>query len=555
MFVFNWLLIRAQILKNVFKQNKKAFFLRDVWHSVIILAGLSLIYFFLNAMFRFIGSKGLPPFEFAFVLMSFSLLVFLPLVFYSAIVCSLSFLFQKEELHFYFSMSVNTLSVFTVKFLQTYFHTIWMAFLGFITFLAAVQTYFKITLWIYFTGSVAFLAFLLIPVCLAVILVIIISRFVPFVRERGILTVVGLFVGSILVAAIRVMQPEQLVSAEGKMRLVTFVQNLRKPWMTFLPSEWVTNVLFAQAQNDFTGILLNLLSILISAIICVIVLYVIAGFFYKKSWSKAVVASGADKKKFGWQVLLGMFPSSLRVFIQKDLISFYRDTIEKGSLLILIPLSFVYLYSIHLLRLQIQKATSEQLFSFLFIYIFNFFYSSVVIAGLSGRWVFPSISLEGNNFKLIKGSPTALRDFLKAKFALGFVPLFVLGQILILASSFILRLTPYFILVSALTMTLLCWGITMICLILGIREADFSISAPLDFALSVKGFLCMVWEFIFVGLVIALVGFPTWLFIYGGFSRQFVYSLLASLFIISAAVTALLCACKTSLASLSIREV
>ena len=71
------------------------------------------------------------------------------------------------------------------------------------------------------------------------------------------------------------------------------------------------------------------------------------------------------------------------------------------------------------------------MFSFLSIYLFNFFYAALVISGLSGRWVFPSVSLEGNNFKLIKGSAVSLRDFLKAKFLLGFVPLLFLGEMLI----------------------------------------------------------------------------------------------------------------------------
>lgn len=528
MFIFNWFLIQLKILRNSFQESRKDFLFRDVWHTMIILSGLALLYIFLTSMFRFINAKGLSVLDFAFIFLSFSLLVFLPLVFYSAVVCSLSFLFQKEENYFYFSLPVNRVSVFGVKFLQTYFHTAWMGFLGLVTFLAAVQHYLKTTPLLYITGSLSFFVFLLIPVSLAVILVIIVSRFFPFVQAKGMLIVVGLFVGSLLICAIRMMQPERLLTQEGKMQLVNYAQNLHKPWMTVFPSEWVTSILFAQIQKDAQGIAVNFLSLSVLALVLLIVVYILAGLFYEKIWADAAVVSPLASKKFTWQILLNVFPVSSRVFIRKDLLSFYRDTVEKGSLSMLIPLSFVYFYSVYQLNRQIRGA-AEPMFSFLYIYLFNFFYSSVVISGLSGRWVFPSVSLEGNNFKLIKGSAVSLRDFLKAKFLLGFVPLLFLGEILIAGSLLILGMRFGLIAISGLVMVVLCWGITLICLILGMREADFSIKEPLDFALGYKGFLCLVYEGIYTVIVIFLVGVPTAIFLSKGFSLLFICFLSVSL--------------------------
>jgi ABC-2 type transport system permease protein len=430
-----------------------------------------------------------------------------------------------------------------------------MVFLGLLTFLIAVQSYFQTTFLIYLTGIISFFIFLLIPVCLAVTLVIIISRFFAFMQAKGILVVIGLLVGSILLAAIRVMQPEQIVTVEGKMRLATFVQNLHKPWMTIFPSEWVTNILFAQIQGDLGGIFVNLLSLLILASILVALAYLLASFFYERTWADSVVMSSFAHKKFRWQIILNIFPPSLRGFIQKDLLSFYRDTIEKGSLLILIPLSFVYLYGVYLLNRHIQNAREEQIFSFLYIYLFNLFYSSVIVSGLSGRWVLPSVSSEGNNFKLIKTSPISLKDFLKAKFLLGFIPLLLLGEILILSSSFILHLQFPFTLVSVLIMSVLCWGITLLCLIFGMSEADFSIKAPLDFALSIRGFLCLTWELVFIVAAIILVGIPTTLFLYRGFSPSFIFALMVSLFVAFIILKILYHVYKSSLIELSRKEV
>ena len=497
---------------------------------MIILCGLALMYIFLTSMFHFMNAKGLAVLDFAFVFLSFSLLVFLPLVFYSAVVCSLSFLFQKEENYFYFSLPINRISIFSVKFLQTYFHTAWMAFLCLMTFLAAVQHYFNTTVLLYITGSLSFLVFLLIPVSLAVILVVIVSRFFPFVQAKGMLIVVGLFVGSLLMCAIRMMQPERLVTQEGKMQLANYMLNLHKPWMTVFPSEWVTSVLFSQIQKDAHGIMVNFLSLLVLALVLLIAVYILAGLFYEKICADAAVVLPLASRKFTWEMLLGVFPVSSRIFIRKDLLSFYRNTVEKGSLSILIPLSFVYFYSMYQLNQHIRGVTNP-MFSILSIYLFNFFYASLVISGLSGRWVFPSVSLEGNNFKLIKGSAVSLSNFLKAKFLLGFVPLLFLGEILIVGSLLILGMPWGLIAVSGLVMVVLCWGITLICLILGMREVDFSIRESLDFALGFKGFLCIVGNGIYTVIVIFLVGLPTAIFLSKGFSLLFLCFLSVNLLV------------------------
>ena len=96
MFVFHWLCIKFTMCRNSFRENKRDFFFRDLWHAAVILFGLALIYVFLVSMFGFIQKKGMSGFDFALIFFSFSLLVLVPLIFYSAVVCSLSFLFQKE---------------------------------------------------------------------------------------------------------------------------------------------------------------------------------------------------------------------------------------------------------------------------------------------------------------------------------------------------------------------------------------------------------------------------------------------------------------------------
>lgn len=227
--------------------------------------GFWLLYLFLTYMFDFASQRNIRPFDFAASLLSFTLLVFMPLLIYSAIICSLHFLFQKEEISFLFTLPVKRIQIFEAKFLQNFYKSSWVAFCGILTFIIAVQTYFHISPLIYLGAVIASIAYLLIPICLGVILTLVLSRIIPFVRAKGLLTIVGLFVGSLIILAIRMMQPERLATVEGKLSLLTFIEGLHRPWMTVLPNEWLNNVCASYYQGDITGIWVNTFALVVVA--------------------------------------------------------------------------------------------------------------------------------------------------------------------------------------------------------------------------------------------------------------------------------------------------
>jgi len=541
MFISHWLKIRLRGLVPA--------------RGINFLFGFVLLCLLFLAMFNFIAGKGLSAFDFSLVLLSFTLLLLLPLVYYSALVTSLSFLFQKEEIQFYFSLPVSRTAVFAVKLLETYVTSGWMVFLALCAFLTAAQVYFRLPALIYLAGALSLLVFLFIPVALAALTVLLISRIFPIIRARGILIVIGLLTGSSLVASIRFMQPEKLASPEGKLRLVTFIQSLHQPWQTWLPSEWVTNLVYAESQHDLRGLAVNFGALLILAALLAAILYVLARRYYVRVWQEAVVASPPAGRKASGEWFFKLFPIPLRPFIRKDLVSFSRDTIERGSLLILLPLCAAYFYSIHILGVQLHSGLYDKLFSFFFIYLFSFFYSAVVIAGFGGRWVLPGVSLERNNFKLIKGSPAGLADFLRAKFLFGFVPLLVLGEGLALGAGLIIGYSPAALLVSLLVTLVFCWGLTIVPLILGTRGADFEIEESLDFIVGYNGLLALIYMCAFIGVVMILAGVPSLFYLARGWSWAFSAALAISLILLALIVFGLSRLYGSSLVKLAKKEV
>ncbi len=528
MFVVRWLILQAKILKNSFKERKKQFLFRIITRGLIFMLGFWLLYLFLTYMFDFASKRNIRPFDFAASLLSFTLLVFMPLLIYSAIICSLHFLFQKEEISFLFTLPVKRIQIFEAKFLQTFYKSSWVAFCGILTFIIAVQTYFHISPLIYLGAVIASIAYLLIPVSLGVILTLVLSRIIPFVRAKGLLTIVGLFVGSLIILAIRMMQPERLATVEGKLSLLTFIEGLHRPWMTVLPNEWLNNVCASYYQGDITGIWVNTFALVVVAFFFLVAVYILAKAFYVRIWTESLATPAVIPGEYRWKAFLKIFPAHLRAFVKKDILTFYRDTVERGSLLLFIPMTALYFYSMYVLAWQLRNY-GESTFSFLYEYLFNLFYAGIVICGLAGRWVFPSLSGEGSNFKLLRLAAIPLRDFVKEKLWLGFIPLFIMGQILVVGSCLIMGISLELSIIASFIMLILTFGIVSIGVTLGARMADFSVKEPLDVVLGHQGIVFVAVELLFIIGTIVLTGIPLAIYLSGGPNSLLVFALIADI--------------------------
>ncbi len=528
MFVAKWLILQAKILKNSFKERKKQFLFRTITQGLIFMLGFWLLYLFLIYMFGFAAKRNIQPIDFAASLLSFSLLVFMPLLIYSAIICSLHFLFQKEEISFLFTLPIKRTQIFAVKFLQTFYKSSWIVFCGILTFVIAIQAYFDISPLIYLGAVIASIAYLLIPVCLGVILTLVLSRIIPFTRAKGLLTVVGLFVGSLIILAIRMMQPERLATVEGRLSLLTFIEGLHRPWMTVLPNEWLNNVCVSYYQADTTGIWINTIALVVVAFFLLVAIYILAKAFYVRIWTESLATPVVIPGEYRWKAFLKIFPAHLRALVKKDMLTFYRDTVEKGSLLLFIPMTALYFYSMYVLAWQLRNY-GESTFSFLYEYLFNLFYAGIVICGLASRWVFPSISGEGINFKLLRLTALPLRDLVKEKLWLGFIPLFIMGQILVVGSCFIMGISLELSIIASAIMLILTIGMVSIGVILGARMADFSVKEPLDFALGYHGIIFVAVELLFIIGIIILTGIPLAIYLRSGFSSLLFFVLIATI--------------------------
>ena len=139
-----------------------------------------------------------------------------------------------------------------------------------------------------------------------------------------------------------------------------------------------------------------------------------------------------------------------------------------------------------------------------------------VLSAISVRFVFSSVSSEGNAFWIIKSYPIALKKFLWIKYTLYILPMAILGEILIIATNYLLNVTPLMMVISSVTILLAVSGIVSLGVGLGAVYPKFRHQNIAEVATGFGGVLYMIICAVFMGLVILLEAAPVYMLFMAG---------------------------------------
>jgi len=197
-----------------------------------------------------------------------------------------------------------------------------------------------------------------------------------------------------------------------------------------------------------------------------------------------------------------------RALVIKDGKTFFRDTTQWSQLILLTALVVVYLYNFSVLPLDQTPMPSfflQNLFSFL-----NLGLAGFVLSAVAGRFVFPGVSQEGFSFWIIRSSPLSLRTFLWGKFWTGLVPLLLLSEVLIFLSNWLLKVTPFMMAVSSITILFITCGVVGLAVGLGALYPQFRLENTARMAWGIGGAIYMIISMIFIGGVVLLEAWPVY---------------------------------------------
>jgi len=299
-----------------------------------------------------------------------------------------------------------------------------------------------------------------------------------------------------------------------------YLQQMSTPSSPLLPSTWAFDSLRAALEGRIGEALFANALALAGAGVAFFLTLVAARLLYFRGFSKtqAAMVRLFENRSDRLYRLFGGLRGPVRAFVVKELKTFWRDQTQWTQIFLLAALVVIYLYNFHVLPLDkapIPTAYLQNLFSFL-----NMALAAFVLTAVTARFAYPSVSIEGSAFWIVRTAPISIRTFLWIKFAIYILPLLVLTEVLIVATNLLLRVTPFMMVLSTVTLLFMTPGIIALGVGLGAAYPDFASENPAQAVTSFGGMLFMILSAALIGGVIMLQAGPVYRIFMAGLRDQ-----------------------------------
>jgi ABC-2 type transport system permease protein len=435
------------------------------------------------------------------------LLALLSILLLSNIITALSTYFLAKDLDLLVAAPVGGVRLYLAKLSETVVHSSWMVALLSLPIFTAYGIVYSGGPLFPLVAVAAFVPFLVIPAVVGIIITMFLVNVFPARRTRELLGLVGLGALVTVVMVLRFMRPERLARPEGFENFVDYLAELRTPTSRLLPSEWaadmVMNWLLRVADPQPIMLLWG------SGLAAVALGALVHRWLYHSGFSKA--QEGAERKvrrplRGPLGALLRSMPVAKREFIYKDLRLFFRDNTQWSQLILLAVLLLIYIFNIKSLPIH----SGERIpFSLVVVISFlNLGLAGFVLAAVAGRFIFPSVSLEGRQMWLLRSSPLDSRAMLWSKYWTGTVPLLVLAMVITTLTNWLLQAGPFMMAVSLGTILLYTLAVGALALSFGVFYPQFGTENAAQIPTSFGGVVYMMASLSLLALVIMLEAPP-----------------------------------------------
>jgi ABC-2 type transport system permease protein len=449
----------------------------------------------------------------AYQLLLIILLTFLSMLLFSNLITALSAFFLAGDLDLIISTPLSQSDVYYSRLMMTAANSSWMVLFFSLPIFAAYGSVFDGGIIFYLWVILCLPLFLIIPASFGVLATHLFVYFLPAKRIRDILLFVGLFAFIVIYFLFRFSQPERLVQPESFGHFVQFLTAMETPSSMYLPSSWSAEIFAGALFNRSTDQAFFFALLASYGLFLPLVTSWVSGAVYLDGWSKAQ-ESRQGRRKFAWldrliDLLTHPFSAVVRAILVKDIKTFIRDTTQWSQVFLLVALIVVYLYNFKVLPLDRSPMAAGILRTV--VAFANLALAGFVLSAVAMRFAFPAISLEGKAFWLLQTAPISLKALLWSKFWLNLVPLLFLGELLVFFSNLMLRVPNWMMILSLITVFLMTFGITAICVGVGATYPKFTYDHVAEIPTSFGGAICMIFSIGFIGLIVVVEAWPIYL--------------------------------------------
>lgn len=507
--------------RNQFRRLSRPARLRLGGLGLLALAfGAAIFFFFYRTLSYFHSIEEFGP-VLTYKLLGMVFVTFFSILLFSNIIAALSTFFLSRELDRLAAAPIPPRRFFYARFAETLIDSSWMMILFSLPAFLAYGVVHHTGPGFYLLTVLTLPPFLVIPAALGIITTAVLVNVFPARRTKDILALLSVVAATLLYVLFRLVRPERLVNPEGFSDFAAFLSAMRTPDAGFLPSTWAVEILAPSLglRDGHPGFYYLLLAS--SAGVVVMAAEIVVMRLFLPGWSKAQEGRQARLTlRPAWERLLTVvtapFPAQSRLLMIKEVKTFFRDTSQWSQLILLLALVVVYVYNFSVLPL---KGNALMTFYFKNVIAFlNLALAGFVIASVSVRFVFPSFSLEGRAFWIVKTAPMTLRRLWWAKFWINVVPLLILGEVLVVATNTYLHVMPLMMWLSTTTLFAMILAIVVLGLAVGAAYPRFDADNAAQVAAGVGGLIYMILCMSFIGVVVVLEAWPVYLIFMHRFS-------------------------------------
>jgi ABC-2 type transport system permease protein len=473
-------------VKNDFIRFDRSFYKKIFFYTVS-----SGIFIFLITKLLSIGMaklRNLSPDVFNVLLIKGYSLIFIIIFFvqiFNGLVISLNTYYQSKELEVLLTSPVNRTSLFFSRLFETHIKASWMLIIFGIPLLISSGLLYHANLIYYVYSLLLFAAFSIIPVNIGIGITLLLSNIFHIRRLKKYLLSTGIVAVVLLVTLLRIFKPERFVNPELFANLTLFIGEIKTPSFILLPNRWLSESLFNFLGKSFSSNTLIFISLLcLTSYITTVFLRTIFKRYHYRGWEllqegditfkgQRLQATLITPAKNGITIskfigpLIRMLDVQSRMFIKKDLLYQIRDEKNIQQMFIILSLIIIYLFSISALPLNWEYYAVQLKYIISF---FNLGLILIIIASLCSRLVYPAVVSEGSFLWIIKTSPITPKRYILTKFLFFFIPIFALGQLLTIVSSFSIGTEKIFILLEVITTALLTFSLVGLAVVFSISD-------------------------------------------------------------------------------------
>jgi ABC-2 type transport system permease protein len=464
--------------------------------------------------------------------------LFLMLMF-SNMIIGYSTLFKSQETQWMLTLPVRSLDVFRWKLMETTLLASWAFLFLSAPLMAAYGNARHVSPSFYLKVFLLFVPFTAIPAALGLIAILIVTRYLHrrvFKWALFGVSVVGIAAG---VTFLKPMQAEQLEQAQMVASLTQLLHNSNVTLQPMLPSYWVASSMIAWGEGWSGKGLFYFLVLVSNAMMATLVCVTLSRRLFYEGWSrnhtqgdfqlgvplldKPISLPRADIA----DRIVNLWPRlhhATRALIIKDVRVFWRDTSQWSQFVIFFGLLGLYVLN---LRSVAYDWSNEYWASF--VCFLNLGASSMTLATLTTRFVFPQFSLEGKRLWIVGMVPNGLKRVLLEKFWLSSVCSASITLGLMLTSSWMLRIPGWLTLLFASTVIVMSFALCGIAVGIGALFPNFSSGStanrrddnPARIVSGFGGTFCFLLSLVYIVLVIGSEVLPMYLsFAANGFADR-----------------------------------